>query len=81
MTGTSKTGFEAVVTQKVGPVEVTFKGAVKLKDVYALQSYHIVGKGKGSVAEFAKGATNLTLTEIKGGSELSYNLVPKLVAN
>jgi carbon monoxide dehydrogenase subunit G len=33
VTGTPQDGFEATVTQKVGPVKATFKGQVKLSDL------------------------------------------------
>ncbi|AGI66842.1 putative carbon monoxide dehydrogenase [Octadecabacter antarcticus 307] len=78
LTGTSETGFEAVVKQKVGPVKATFKGAVTLEDVNAPQSYRIVGEGKGGVAGFAKGAADVTLDVVEGGTELSYTVDAKI---
>ncbi|MFQ3184934.1 MAG: carbon monoxide dehydrogenase subunit G [Alteromonas macleodii] len=78
LTGTPETGFEAVVKQKVGPVKATFKGVVTLENVNAPQSCRIVGEGKGGVAGFAKGTANVTLTEIKGGTELSFNVDAKV---
>jgi carbon monoxide dehydrogenase subunit G len=78
LTGTPETGFEAVVKQKVGPVKATFKGAVTLEDVNAPQSYRIVGEGKGGVAGFAKGAADVTLSDVEGGTELSYNVDAKV---
>ena len=62
--GAPKTRFEAVVEQKGGSVVATFKGTVTLEDVNPLQSYHIIGEGKGGVAGFAKGAENVTLIDI-----------------
>lgn len=78
LTGTSETGFEAVVKQKVGPVKATFKGAVTLQDVNAPQSYRIVGEGKGGVAGFAKGGADVTLDVVEGGTELSYTVDAKV---
>lgn len=78
LTGTSETGFEAVVKQKVGPVKATFKGAVTLEDVNAPQSYRIVGEGKGGVAGFAKGGADVTLDVVEGGTELSYTVDAKV---
>ena len=78
LTGTPETGFEAVVKQKVGPVKATFKGAVTLEDVNAPNSYRIVGEGKGGVAGFAKGAADVTLADVEGGTELSYNVDAKV---
>jgi len=72
LTGSPEDGFEAVVKQKVGPVKATFKGAVSLEDVQAPDSYRIVGEGKGGVAGFAKGAANVSLTDVEDGTELTY---------
>ena len=72
LSGSPEDGFEAVVKQKVGPVKATFKGAVTLEDVDAPNSYRIIGEGKGGVAGFAKGAANVTLTDVEGGTELVY---------
>jgi carbon monoxide dehydrogenase subunit G len=72
LSGSPEDGFEAVVKQKVGPVKATFKGAVTLLDVDAPNSYRIVGEGKGGVAGFAKGAANVTLIDVEGGTELNY---------
>jgi len=72
LTGNADEGFAAVVKQKIGPVKATFKGAVTLSDVNAPESYRISGEGKGGVAGFAKGGANVVLTEVEGGTELSY---------
>ncbi len=74
MTGTPDTQFEAVVTQKVGPVKATFKGVVTLSDMVPGQSLRISGEGKGGPAGFAKGGANVTLTAIEGGTRLSYEV-------
>lgn len=78
LTGTPETGFEAVVKQKVGPVKATFKGAVTLEDVDAPNSYRIIGEGKGGVAGFAKGAADVSLIDVAGGTELIYNVDAKV---
>ena len=75
LTGSPETGFEAVVTQKVGPVKATFRGAVTLADVIPGESYTISGEGKGGVAGFAKGAAKVHLADHPdGGTELSYDV-------
>lgn len=74
MTGTPDTQFEAVVTQKVGPVKATFKGVVTLSDMVPGQSLRISGEGKGGPAGFAKGGANVTLTAIEGGTRLAYEV-------
>jgi carbon monoxide dehydrogenase subunit G len=78
LTGSPEDGFEAVVKQKVGPVKATFKGAVTLEDVNPPESYRIVGEGKGGVAGFAKGAADVSLTEVEGGTELAYHVDAKV---
>ncbi|PIE11809.1 MAG: carbon monoxide dehydrogenase [Rhodobacterales bacterium] len=74
LTGSAEEGFEAVVKQKVGPVKATFKGAVRIEDANAPESYRLVGEGKGGVAGFAKGAAGVTLAETGDGTELSYTV-------
>ncbi|MGR3542117.1 MAG: CoxG family protein [Hasllibacter sp.] len=70
MTGSPQEGFAATVTQKVGPVKATFKGAVTLSDVVPLESYRIQGEGKGGVAGFAKGGADVRLSDADGGGTL-----------
>lgn len=67
-------GFTAVVTQKVGPVKATFKGAVTLSDIVEGDSYTITGEGKGGAAGFAKGGAKVKLADVDGGTELSYEV-------
>ena len=74
MTGDADTGFEAVVTQKVGPVKATFKGAVTISDRIEGKSLKISGEGKGGPAGFAKGGAAVTLEAIEGGTKLSYEV-------
>ena len=74
LTGSPGEGFEAVVKQKVGPVKATFKGAVGIEDAAPPERYRLVGEGKGGVAGFAKGAANVTLTKVEGGTELAYEV-------
>ncbi len=78
LTGSAEDGFEAVVKQKVGPVKATFKGAVMLSEINAPESYRISGEGKGGVAGFAKGGAHVTLAEVEGGTELSYEVDAKV---
>ncbi len=67
-------GFTAVVTQKVGPVKATFKGAVTLNDIVEAESYTITGEGKGGAAGFAKGRAKVKLADVDGGTELRYEV-------
>jgi carbon monoxide dehydrogenase subunit G len=74
LSGSPDEGFTAVVKQKVGPVSATFQGEVKLTDVVPLESYVIVGEGKGGAAGFAKGQAAVSLTDQEGGTLLSYDV-------
>lgn len=78
LTGSAEEGFEAVVKQKVGPVKATFKGSVTLSDVDAPNGYRITGEGKGGVAGFAKGGAVVSLKEVDGGTELTYDVEAKV---
>ncbi len=78
LTGSPETGFEAKVTQKVGPVKAKFAGAVQLSDVVPLESYTISGEGKGGAAGFAKGGAKVRLVDVEGGTELTYEVEAKV---
>jgi carbon monoxide dehydrogenase subunit G len=69
VTGTPEDGFEATVTQKVGPVKATFKGGVTLSNMVELESLTLTGEGKGGAAGYAKGSADVRLEEIEGPSE------------
>lgn len=66
--------FQAVATNKIGPVKARFKGKVKLTDIDPPNGYKISGEGDGGVAGFAKGAAAVALTDKDGGTLLSYNV-------
>jgi carbon monoxide dehydrogenase subunit G len=74
VTGTPEDGFEATVTQKVGPVKATFKGAVTLSEMVPNEALTITGEGKGGAAGFAKGGAVVRLALKDGGTELSYDV-------
>ncbi len=78
LTGNAQDGFEAVVTQKIGPVKATFKGAVALSDIVEGTSYRISGEGKGGPAGYAKGGALGTLEDAEGGTLLSYDVTAKV---
>ena len=78
LTGSQDEGFEATVTQKVGPVKATFKGAVTLSDINPPESYVISGEGKGGAAGFAKGGAKVSLSEVEGGTQLDYEVEAKV---
>ena len=70
----SETEFEAVATNKIGPVKARFKGKVRLSDLDPPNGYKISGEGDGGVAGFAKGGAVVTLKPQDGGTLLSYNV-------
>jgi len=78
MTGSPEEGFEAKVTQKVGPVKANFAGAITLSDIVVGESYTITGEGKGGAAGFAKGGAKVKLTDVEGGTELAYEVDAKI---
>jgi uncharacterized protein len=70
----SDTEFQAVATNKVGPVKARFKGKVRLSDLDPPNGYRISGEGDGGVAGFAKGGATVALSEKDGGTLLTYNV-------
>ena len=70
----SDTEFQAVATNKIGPVKARFKGKVRLSDLDPPNGYKISGEGDGGVAGFAKGGAVVTLKAQEGGTLLSYNV-------
>ncbi|SFK81438.1 CoxG family protein [Shimia haliotis] len=78
VTGSAEDGFEAVVTQKVGPVKATFKGNVVLSNMVEGTSLTLTGEGKGGAAGFAKGGADVKLAATEGGTLLSYEVDAKV---
>lgn len=77
--GNATDGYEATVTQKVGPVKATFKGQVAMSEIIDNEKITISGEGKGGAAGFAKGGAVVTLEEL--GPELtrlSYDVEAKV---
>jgi carbon monoxide dehydrogenase subunit G len=68
----SDTEFATVSQLAIGPVKVRFKGKVRLQDIDPPNSYTIIGEGEGGIAGFAKGNAAVALTDVVGGTKLSY---------
>ena len=66
--------FQAVATNKIGPVKARFKGKVRLTDLDPPNGYRISGEGDGGVAGFAKGGATVALTDKDGGTLLTYDV-------
>ena len=60
----SDTEFSAVVTTRVGPISVTFRGAVELSELDAPNGYTLTGRGQGGAAGFARMTSRVTLEAI-----------------
>ena len=78
VTGSVDDGFDAVVTQKVGPVKATFKGHVSLSEMVEGETLTISGEGKGGAAGFAKGSAIVVLTASETGTRLVYEVDAKV---
>ena len=70
----SETEFQAVATNKIGPVKARFKGKVRLSDLDPPNGYRISGEGDGGVAGFAKGGATVSLAPKDDGTVLTYNV-------
>lgn len=70
----SDTEFQAVATNKIGPVKARFKGKVRLSDLDPPKGYKISGEGDGGVAGFAKGGATVALVPKDGGTLLTYTV-------
>jgi hypothetical protein len=70
----SENEFQAVATNKIGPVKARFKGKVRLTDLDPPNSYKISGEGDGGISGFAKGGATVVLTPKDGGTLLSYRV-------
>jgi uncharacterized protein len=68
----SENEFETVITTKVGPVKMTFKGAVELSDIDPPNGYTISGEGKGGAAGFARLGARVRLVKDGDVTVLSY---------
>jgi len=66
----SEQEFQAVLVAKVGPIGVTFRGQVMLKDVVPLKSYTLVGQAKGGAAGFGSMSAHIELESIHSESTL-----------
>jgi hypothetical protein len=70
----SDTEFQAIATNKIGPVKARFKGKVRLSDLDPPKGYKISGEGDGGVAGFAKGGATVALVPKDGGTLLTYTV-------
>ena len=69
----SDTVFNAIVTNKVGPMNATFSGKVIVSNIQKNQSYTLSGEGQSPVG-FANGAADVELSEEYRMTTLSYQI-------
>ncbi len=69
---TADNEYEGALKIKVGPVQGTFQGKIKLSDIKAPESYHMLVDGQGAPG-FVKGEGNANLTEQEGKTLLHYD--------
>ncbi|HTJ89972.1 MAG TPA: carbon monoxide dehydrogenase subunit G [Acidocella sp.] len=78
LTKTAEDRFTATVASKIGPVSAVFTGEVQLLDIVPGLSYTISGSGKGGVAGFAKGRSQVVLADGPEGTVLSYTATAEI---
>ena len=66
--------MKATVTLKIGPMKVSFAGAVTLSDLDPPNGYTIAGEGSGGIAGFAKGQAAVRLEPDGEATLLHYTV-------
>lgn len=64
--------MHATVKLRLGPIQATFVGKVKLTDVRPMQGYVLNFEGSGGSAGFAKGNSVISLNAAPEGTQLEY---------
>jgi uncharacterized protein len=59
---------------KLGPVRAKFNGQVSMANVRPLEGYTLTFEGSGGAAGFAKGSSNVELTTVPAGTQVSYTV-------
>jgi uncharacterized protein len=59
---------------KLGPVRAKFNGQVSMSNVRPLEGYTLTFEGSGGAAGFAKGSSNVELTTVAAGTQVSYTV-------
>lgn len=60
----SDTAFTAIVTTSIGPISVTFRGALELSELNAPHGYTLTGQGQGGAAGFARMTARVKLEQL-----------------
>lgn len=74
ITALSPTDMQARVVIKMGPVRATFVGKVSMSQIVPMQGYTLNFEGSGGSAGFAKGSSDITLTAVPEGTQLTYTV-------
>jgi uncharacterized protein len=59
---------------KLGPVRAKFNGQVAMSNIRPLEGYTLTFEGSGGAAGFAKGSSNVELTTVESGTQVSYTV-------
>jgi len=65
--------YDAVVTQKIGPVKARFKGRLTISNLNPPESYSLSFEGQGGQAGFVKGSADVQLDETDEGTRVGYS--------
>jgi len=74
VTGDVTSGFEMVVSRKLGPINLQFAGTIELSEVVPARSVVLTGHGKGGVAGLAEGRARIALSDHPDGTEITWDL-------
>lgn len=69
----SDSEMTATVMAAVGPVKARFKTRLTLENMNPPESYTLNGESKAGAAGFGRGSADVHLTELNGGTLLSYS--------
>ncbi len=64
--------LSAKLAIKLGPVRAKFNGQVAMSNVRELEGYTLAFEGSGGAAGFAKGSSNVALSSVEGGTQVTY---------
>jgi carbon monoxide dehydrogenase subunit G len=63
--------YKTTLTAGVGPIKGVFTAIISLQDIEAPEHYKLVVEGRGQPG-FVRGAGELNLTEVDGGTSIQY---------
>ena len=69
---TGENSFACLITARYGPVKTRFKTILNVTNIDAPHSYTLSGEGKGGLAGFGKGSTDVRLSEEGDNTRLRY---------